>query len=66
MTVLRYFNPCGAHSSGLLGENGCDPPQNLLPLICHVAQGHSECLTVFGRDYDTPDGTGNTCFCCLL
>ncbi|WAR24444.1 GALE-like protein [Mya arenaria] len=58
VTVLRFFNPCGAHGSGLLGEDRSQPPQNLLPLICQVALGRRDHLTVYGSDYNTPDGTG--------
>ncbi|XP_052774556.1 UDP-glucose 4-epimerase-like isoform X2 [Mya arenaria] len=57
VTVLRFFNPCGAHGSGLLGEDRSQPPQNLLPLICQVALGRRDHLTVYGSDYNTPDGT---------
>ena len=55
--VLRYFNPVGAHDSGLLGEDPKDTPNNLMPLIVRAAQGKSV-LEVFGDDYDTSDGTG--------
>ena len=58
IAVLRYFNPIGAHSSGLIGENPKDIPNNLMPYIVKVATGELECLSVFGNDYDTPDGTG--------
>ncbi|MBO5138423.1 MAG: UDP-glucose 4-epimerase GalE [Bacilli bacterium] len=58
IAVLRYFNPIGAHTSGLLGENPRDIPNNLMPYIVKVATGELECLSVFGNDYDTPDGTG--------
>lgn len=57
VTLLRYFNPVGAHSSGLLGEEPNGIPNNLLPYIVKVANGDLECLHVFGDDYDTPDGT---------
>lgn len=56
--LLRYFNPIGAHDSGLLGERPVGIPNNLLPYICQVADGTREKLSVFGDDYDTPDGTG--------
>ncbi len=56
--VLRYFNPIGAHESGLIGEDPRGIPNNLLPYIAKVAAGKLECLNVFGDDYETPDGTG--------
>ena len=56
--VLRYFNPIGAHESGLIGEDPKGIPNNLLPYIMKVAVGKLECLSVFGNDYPTPDGTG--------
>ena len=56
--VLRYFNPIGAHSSGLIGEDPRGIPNNLLPYIAKVAAGKLECLSVFGDDYNTKDGTG--------
>ena len=56
--VLRYFNPIGAHESGTMGEDPRGIPNNLLPYIAKVAAGKLECLSVFGNDYDTPDGTG--------
>ena len=56
--VLRYFNPIGAHESGLIGEDPRGIPNNLLPYIAKVAAGKLECLSVFGDDYNTPDGTG--------
>ena len=56
--VLRYFNPIGAHSSGLIGEDPRGIPNNLLPYISKVAAGKLECLSVFGNDYNTKDGTG--------
>ena len=56
--VLRYFNPIGAHESGLIGEDPRGIPNNLLPYIAKVAAGRLACLSVFGDDYDTPDGTG--------
>ena len=55
---LRYFNPIGAHKSGLIGENPNGIPNNLVPYIAQVASGKLEKLKVFGNDYDTPDGTG--------
>lgn len=56
--ALRYFNPLGAHSSGLIGENPQGVPNNLLPYIAQVASGKLSELKIFGNDYDTPDGTG--------
>lgn len=58
VSLLRYFNPIGAHESGLIGENPNGIPNNLMPYITQVAVGKRERLTVFGNDYDTPDGTG--------
>jgi len=58
IALLRYFNPIGAHESGLIGENPNDIPNNLMPYIVKVAIGQLEVLSVFGNDYDTPDGTG--------
>lgn len=58
VVLLRYFNPIGAHESGLLGEDPNGIPNNLLPYVAQVASGKLECLSVFGNDYDTPDGTG--------
>ncbi len=58
VTLLRYFNPIGAHESGLIGESPNGIPNNLMPYITQVAVGKLECLGVFGNDYDTPDGTG--------
>lgn len=55
---LRYFNPVGAHESGLIGEDPQDVPNNLLPYVAQVAAGQRECLSVYGDDYPTPDGTG--------
>jgi UDP-glucose 4-epimerase len=55
---LRYFNPVGAHESGLIGESPNDIPNNLFPFITQVAIGRQPCLTVFGSDYPTVDGTG--------
>lgn len=56
--LLRYFNPIGAHKSGLIGEDPKGIPNNLLPYVAQVAIGKLKCLGVFGNDYDTPDGTG--------
>ena len=56
--LLRYFNPIGAHKSGMIGEDPKGIPNNLLPYVAQVAVGKLECLGVFGDDYDTPDGTG--------
>ena len=56
--LLRYFNPVGAHPSGLIGEAPNGIPNNLMPFISQVAVGRREKLSVFGNDYDTPDGTG--------
>ena len=56
--LLRYFNPIGAHSSGLIGEDPRDTPNNLLPYVSQVAVGKLQCINVFGNDYDTHDGTG--------
>ncbi len=56
--LLRYFNPVGAHKSGLIGEDPNDIPNNLMPYISQVAVGRLEQLSVFGGDYPTPDGTG--------
>lgn len=58
VSLLRYFNPIGAHKSGLIGEDPNGIPNNLLPYIAQVAVGKLERLGVFGNDYDTPDGTG--------
>ena len=58
VVLLRYFNPIGAHESGLIGEDPSGIPNNLVPYIAKVAVGKLECLGVFGDDYDTPDGTG--------
>ena len=58
ISVLRYFNPIGAHKSGLIGEDPQGIPNNLLPYVAQVATGKRECLSVFGNDYNTPDGTG--------
>jgi UDP-glucose 4-epimerase len=58
IVLLRYFNPIGAHESGLIGEDPRGIPNNLMPYITQVAIGRRERLNVFGNDYDTPDGTG--------
>lgn len=58
IVLLRYFNPIGAHESGLIGEDPNGIPNNLMPYIVKVATGELECLNIFGNDYDTPDGTG--------
>ena len=57
-TVLRYFNPVGAHESGQIGEEPIGVPNNLMPYIAQVADGRREHLNIFGNDYDTTDGTG--------
>ena len=58
IALLRYFNPVGAHESGLIGEEPRGIPNNLLPYVSQVAAGRLERLSVFGGDYSTPDGTG--------
>ena len=58
IAILRYFNPVGAHESGLIGEEPQGIPNNLMPYIVRVASGELEQLSVFGNDYNTPDGTG--------
>ena len=58
IAVLRYFNPIGAHKSGKIGEDPKGIPNNLLPYVSQVASGKRECLSVFGDDYNTHDGTG--------
>ncbi|SFN84430.1 UDP-glucose 4-epimerase [Formivibrio citricus] len=58
LALLRYFNPVGAHESGLIGEDPQGIPNNLMPFIAQVAVGKREQLSVFGNDYPTPDGTG--------
>jgi UDP-glucose 4-epimerase len=58
IAVLRYFNPVGAHESGLIGEDPSGVPNNLMPFVAQVAVGRRPHLSVFGADYDTPDGTG--------
>ena len=57
-TILRYFNPVGAHESGQIGEEPIGVPNNLMPYIAQVADGRRECLNIFGNDYETTDGTG--------
>ncbi len=56
-TILRYFNPIGAHESGTIGEDPSGVPNNLMPFIAQVATGKRDKLSIFGNDYDTPDGT---------
>jgi UDP-glucose 4-epimerase len=58
LTALRYFNPVGAHPSGLMGEDPQGIPNNLMPFVAQVAVGRRDKLRVFGNDYPTPDGTG--------
>lgn len=58
VSILRYFNPVGAHPSGLIGENPKNIPNNLMPIIIEAASGKREHLEVFGKDYETPDGSG--------
>ena len=58
MIILRYFNPVGAHQSGLIGENPKGRPNNLMPFVAQVASGKLDKIHVFGDDYPTPDGTG--------
>lgn len=58
LALLRYFNPIGAHPSGLIGEDPCGIPNNLLPYIVRVASGQYNCLNVYGSDWNTEDGTG--------
>lgn len=58
IVLLRYFNPVGAHPSGMIGESPNDTPNNLMPYVTQVAIGKRDHLSVFGNDYDTPDGTG--------
>ena len=55
--LLRYFNPIGAHESGMIGEDPTGIPNNLMPYVTQVAVGKRECLTIFGNDYPTKDGT---------
>ncbi len=58
IALLRYFNPVGAHDSGMIGEDPCGIPNNLMPFVAQVAIGKRQKLAVFGNDYPTPDGTG--------
>merc|ERR1712194_277916 len=58
VAILRYFNPAGAHTSGKMGEDPSGVPNNLMPFVAQVAVGRRPHVTVFGKDYDTPDGTG--------
>ena len=58
IAILRYFNPVGAHFSGLIGENPNGIPNNIMPIIMQVASGKLEELEIFGNDYKTKDGTG--------
>ena len=58
IAILRYFNPVGAHESGLIGESPSGVPNNLMPYITQVASGQRDYLQIFGNDYSTPDGTG--------
>ena len=58
VSLLRYFNPIGAHESGMIGEDPQDIPSNLMPYIAQAAVGRRELLSIYGNDYDTPDGTG--------
>ena len=58
IVILRYFNPVGSHDSGLVGEDPKGIPNNLAPYISQVAVGVRKELSVYGSDYDTPDGTG--------
>lgn len=58
IALLRYFNPVGAHESGLIGETPQGVPNNLMPYVAQVAAGQREHVQIFGNDYDTPDGTG--------
>merc|ERR1719330_100808 len=58
VSILRYFNPVGAHPSGRIGESPSTYPNNLMPFVQQVSVGRREFLSVFGNDYDTPDGTG--------
>ena len=58
VVLLRYFNPIGAHTSGLIGERPTGTPNNLMPYISQVASGRLEKLSIYGDDYPTPDGTG--------
>lgn len=60
--ALRYFNPVGAHPSGMIGEDPTKPFANIMPFIAQVAIGHKPVLTIYGGDYNTADGTGNPFF----
>lgn len=60
IVALRYFNPIGAHESGLIGEDPNGIPNNLMPFVAQVATGKRSELKVYGSDYDTLDGTGET------
>jgi len=60
--ALRYFNPVGAHPSGFIGEDPAGGFSNIVPIIGEVLTGRKKAITVFGSDYDTPDGTGNIFF----
>lgn len=62
ITILRYFNPVGAHESGLIGEDPYGKPNNLMPVVAQVAVGKRPVLDIFGNDYPTPDGTGERDF----
>ena len=64
--ILRYFNPIGAHASGKIGEDPQGIPNNLMPFVAQVCVGRRKELSVFGDDYDTPDGTGKCHFDCLV
>ena len=66
ISILRYFNPVGAHISGLIGEHPRGTPNNLLPLIAQVATGKRERLSILGNDYPTPDGTGVRDYICVF
>jgi UDP-glucose 4-epimerase len=57
IVLLRYFNPVGAHESGLIGESPLGKPNNLMPMVAQVAIGQRECLDIYGDDYPTKDGT---------
>lgn len=57
---LRYFNPVGAHKSGLIGEDAGPAPKNIFPCLTKTAYGRMREVVVFGNDYNTPDGTGNS------
>lgn len=58
VSILRYFNPAGAHESGLIGEDPRDIPNNLMPYIAQVASNKLPCLYIYGTNYETQDGTG--------